>query len=111
MNKYNAKKVRIDGIEFDSRKEAQRYRELKTLEKEGLIKELRLQVPYEVVPKQGYKGKTVRSVKYVADFVYIRDGEIVAEDVKGLKEGAAYNLFVVKKKLMLLNYGIFVEEI
>lgn len=111
MNKYNAKKVKVDGIEFDSKKEAQRYRELKVLEKEGHIKELRLQVPYEVIPKQGYKGKTIRSTKYVADFVYIRDGEIIAEDVKGLRHGAAYNLFIVKKKLMLLNYGIFVEEI
>lgn len=52
MNKYNAKKAEIDGITFDSKKEARRYAELKLLLRGGEIRDLRLQVEYELIPKQ-----------------------------------------------------------
>lgn len=52
MNKYNAKKVEIDGITFDSKKEAARYCDLKLMQRAGEIRDLQLQVEYELIPKQ-----------------------------------------------------------
>ena len=48
--KYHNRKVKYDGIEFDSRKEMQHYIRLKSMQADGLITELRLQVPYEIIP-------------------------------------------------------------
>lgn len=109
MNKYNAKKAEIDGITFDSKKEARRYAELKLLLRGGEIRDLRLQVEYELIPKQAGE----RACNYIADFVYqdVRTGETVVEDVKGYKKGAAYNIFAIKRKLMLWRYGIKVQEV
>lgn len=50
-SKYNAQKTIVDNIEFDSEKESKRYKELKYLEKAGMIKDLQLQVPFELQPK------------------------------------------------------------
>ena len=50
-----------------------------------------------------------REVSYIADFKYIQDGKMIVEDVKGYKRGAAYQLFTIKRKLMLLK-GIKVKE-
>ena len=44
--KYHNKKTEIDGIVFDSRKEALRWHELKLMENAGLISDLRRQVPF-----------------------------------------------------------------
>lgn len=109
MNKYNARKVTIDGIAFDSKKEAHRYAELKMLLRGGEIRDLRLQVEYELIPKQ--VGE--RACNYIADFVYqdVRTGKTVVEDVKGYKKGAAYNIFAIKRKLMLWRYGIKIVEV
>lgn len=109
MNKYNAKKAEIDGITFDSKKEARRYAELKLLLRGGEIRDLRLQVEYELIPKQAGE----RACNYIADFVYqdVRTGETVVEDVKGYKKSAAYSIFAIKRKLMLWRYGIKVQEI
>ena len=108
-NKYNARKAEVDGITFDRRKEAQRYAELKLLLRGGEIRDLRLQVKYELIPKQDGE----RACEYIADFVYqdVRTGKTVVEDVKGCKQGAAYNIFAIKRKLMLWRYGIKVVEI
>lgn len=125
-SKYRAKKLVVDGIEFASRKEANRYSELKLLERAGKIKNLQLQVPYVLIPAQyeevieytpkTHKEKKVKKlvekqVKYLADFSYLQDGEIVVEDVKGFRESGAYNLFVIKRKLMLWKYGIKIREV
>jgi hypothetical protein len=90
-NKYHAKKTEIDGIEFDSKAEANRYCELKLLQKANKISDLKLQVPFELVPKQ--KGE--RAVKYIADFVYLENGINIIEDCKGIKTP----LYIVKRKL------------
>ena len=106
-NKYNAKKTEIDGITFHSRKESVRYSQLKLYEKGGLIKDLRLQVPYDLIPKLVINGKTERAIKYVADFVYIdtvNDKEIV-EDVKGM----ITDIFKIKYRLMKQIYGIDIK--
>lgn len=48
---------------------------------------------------------------YIADFVYKKNHRYIVEDVKGYKKGPAYNLFMLKKKVMYDKYKIFVEEI
>lgn len=127
MSKYNAKKTVVDGIEFDSAKEGRRYRELLALQAAGKISSLELQkrfelVPpqYEVYPRYGKTGKRLKdgvrclekALIYVADFAYTdcKTGEPVVEDVKGYKGGSAYQMFVVKRKLMLYMYGIQIKE-
>lgn len=99
MLKYKNKITTVDNIRFDSRKEADRYIELKLLEKADKIKNIRLQVSFELLPKQNDE----RAVKYIADFVYhdnIRGVDIV-EDVKGYKTRE----YVLKRKLFKWRYG------
>lgn len=105
-NKYHAKKTTIDGIEFDSAKEAKRYTKLRALEEAGKIQSLRLQVPFELVPSFECDGVKYRGMKYVADFVYYRDGKQIVEDCKGVKT-AEYKL---KKKLMAFINHVNIEE-
>lgn len=127
MSKYHARKTVVDGIEFDSAKEAARYRQLKALQAAGKISGLELQKRYELIPPQyesypryGKGGKQLKdgvrclekAMYYVADFVYYdEDKRLVVEDVKGCKVGAAYQMFAVKRKLMLYMLGIKIQEI
>lgn len=96
--KYKNKKAEIDGIKFDSKKEAERYLELKILEQAGEIKDLRLQVKFELVPKQADE----RSLNYYADFVYYDTAKEkkVIEDTKGFKT----DLYIAKRKLVKYKY-------
>lgn len=116
-SKYKAQKstaILKDGTEhtFDSKKEAKVYSELSIREQAGEIKNLQIQVPYELIPSQKLSnGKTERSVRYVADFVYEEDGVTKVVDVKGYRQGGAYSVFVIKRKLMKWVHGIEVEEI
>lgn len=125
-NKFNAKKVKIDEHIFDSKKEANRYLELKSLEARGKISNLELQKKYVLIPKQvleyeeeDKKGRIktkqmtlFRETSYVCDFYYINeDGEEVVEDVKGLKIGAAWQVYTLKKKMLYEKYGILIKEI
>lgn len=122
-NKYKNKKRVINGIEFDSLKEARRYNELLLLEKAGAIQNLERQVKYILIPAQRepdtigkrggvHRGKTLeRECAYIADFVYTENGETVVEDVKGYRRGQAYAIFSLKRKLMLYVHGIRVKEV
>lgn len=112
MNKYLNRKVEVDGHVFDSRKEARRFAELRLMEKAGEISGLQTQVPFVLIPNQrDERGRVIeRAVTYKADFVYNRGGKLVVEDTKGYRDGGAYNLFVIKRKLMLRVHGIRVEE-
>jgi hypothetical protein len=106
-NKFNAVKTTIDGIKFHSKKESMRYTQLKLYEKGGLISDLRLQVPYELIPKLVINGKTERAIKYIADFVYfdtVYKVEIV-EDVKGM----ITDIFKLKYRLMKLIHNIDIK--
>ena len=103
MNKYRNKKTIVDDITFDSKKEAMRYKHLKAFEKAKLISDLQLQVPYILIDKSQYG----RVVKYIADFVYIEDGQTVVEDVKGVKT----DVYRLKKRLMAERYGIVIKEV
>ena len=105
-NKYHSKKTTIDGIEFDSAKEAKRYTKLRDMEKAGEIQGLRLQVPFEILPSFECDGVKYRGMKYIADFVYYRNGKQVVEDCKGFKT-QEYRL---KKKLMAYINHVNIEE-
>jgi hypothetical protein len=118
-NKYHSKKTIAYGIEFDSKKEAMRYRELKFLEASGKIENLKTQVKFVLLPVQkepdtvGPKGGKIRGkvlereVSYIADFVYVEDGRMVVEDTKGVRTPE----YVIKRKLMLYMTGIRIKEV
>jgi hypothetical protein len=112
MNKYNARKTVVDGIAFDSKKEAIRYEELKLLQRAGAITDLQRQVKFEIVPQcMSIDGRKAQARYYIADFTYRERGMLVVEDVKGYKKGAVYELFALKKAVMRWIYGIEVREI
>lgn len=125
--KYKNRKIIVDGIKFDSKKEAERYKELKILERAGIIQKLQRQVKYVLIPAQyepsdevyvkgkdkgkQKKGRLIeRECAYYADFVYTENGKTVVEDVKGYRDGQAYNLFTIKRKLMLYVHNIKIKE-
>lgn len=113
--KYGNRKTVVNGIRFDSRKEADRWQQLLLLERAGKLSDLQRQVKFELIPAQRINGKCVeRAVSYIADFVY-RDehGRMVVEDVKGYRDpqNAGYAKFVLKRKLMLWVHKIRVKEI
>lgn len=101
-NKYNAKKIKIDGHTFDSKREAERYCELKLFFKAGLIRNLVLQPRFllqdEFFDKNEVKHK---KIEYVADFMYIdKCGKTIVEDVKGVLT----DVYKIKKKMFLKIY-------
>lgn len=108
-SKYFSKKVVIDGIKFDSKKEGEYYQKLKLLEKEGKIKNLELQKEYELQPSFKINNKTRRKTTYRADFSYIttKDDKIHVVDVKGFRT----EVYRLKKKMFEYKYGIELEEI
>ena len=99
-NKYKNIKTEIDGVKFDSKKEAKRYQELKLLLNLRFISDLVLQPVFILQDKFKYNGKTERAIKYIADFQYIKNGETIVEDVKGKK----IDVYKIKKKLLLKKY-------
>jgi hypothetical protein len=105
-SKYGNKKTEVDGIVFDSAKEAKRYSELKVMLKAVEIGMLEMQVPFEL------KVEGNKVCRYVADFRYIdsRTGELVVEDVKSdfTRKLPTYRL---KKKLMKQILGIIIKEV
>lgn len=101
-NKYNNKKVMLDGYKFDSKKEARRYQELKLLQVAGKIRDLELQ-PVFLLQEGFIKHlKRIRAITYVADFKYIdtESNKVIVEDVKGVKT----DVFKIKYKLFLKRY-------
>ena len=111
MNKYFNKKVIIDGIKFESKKEGKRYTELKLLKRAGLIKELELQKVFELQPKYtNNKGEHIRAITYKADFYYYDKAKekYVVEDTKGYRTEA----YKIKKKMFEYVYpDLTIEEI
>lgn len=107
MNKYRAKKITVDGIEFDSRKEANRYFELLTMQKAGLIKDLQRQEEFELIPKCGKE----RPARYHSDFSYIdcATGEKVVEDVKS--RATKTKDYILRRKIMNWRHGIQIREV
>lgn len=102
-SKYKNKRVEYGGYKFDSIAEKDRFIELRILENKGYIKDLKLQVPFVLISKSEYG----RDVRYIADFTYYIDKELVVEDVKGVltKE------YKLKKRLMQEKYHITIQEV
>lgn len=102
-SKYNAKRVIVDGINFDSIAESRHYRDLTLRIAAGEIRDLELQPSYPIV----INGKKI--CVYKADFRYfdIALGKVIVEDVKGMKT-AVYRL---KKKLVEAMYDIEITEV
>jgi hypothetical protein len=120
-NKYGAHKVTVDGITFDSEREAHRWNRLKELEESGAIRDLNRQVKFVLIPAQREpetigprgavkQGKIIeREVYYLADFVYIdnKTGEKVVEDAKGMRTKE----YILKRKMMLYFHKIRIREV
>lgn len=101
MNKYRNKKTEIDGITFDSKKEADYYCELKILKMGKVVEQFERQVPFELLPSFKNNGKTIRGIKYIADFVVrYKDGHTEVVDVKGMRTKE----YLLKRKLLLYKY-------
>jgi hypothetical protein len=101
-NKYGSRRTTVDGVTFDSAKEARRFGELVMMQKAGHISGLRRQVPFDLVVN-GHKVATYR-----ADFCYVdASGLDVVEDVKGFRTP----VYRLKRKLMLACWGIDIKEV
>lgn len=125
MKYGNKKTVTSDGILHDSKKEADRWCELKLLERAGKISDLKRQVPFELIPAQyeavprfsktGARLKdgqrcVEKSVVYICDFEYIENGKRVVEDVKSPATRKKES-YIIKRKLMRFMYGVAVREV
>jgi len=103
--KYRNRKTSYMGIQFDSKKEENRYRELQLLERAGLIQDLELQPRYDLIVNGHKLGF------YRGDFRYeeVATGMIVTEDVKSsVTKTAVYQL---KKKLVKALYDVEIMEV
>ena len=123
--KYLNKKVVVDGITFDSKKEMQRYLVLKEAQDNGIISDLELQPQFELIPKvtetyvKHLKTKdkecerTVQlAIRYKGDFRYKKDGIVVVEDVKASPHMAALDpKFLIKEKLFRWKFGFSIKRV
>lgn len=117
-NKYHSRKTVVDGITFDSGREAERYSQLRLLEKAGKISWLKLQVKFELLPAQyeytseiikrgpnkgqPKRGKCIeKAITYIADFVYCENGAMIVEDAKGCRTKD----YIIKRKLFRWKFG------
>ena len=125
MNKYKNRKVTSrDGQVFDSSKEYARYNNLKMVQNAGHITDLKRQVKFVLIPAQyeetnevytkgarkglTKQGKLIeKECAYYADFTYKENGNLVVEDVKGIKTKD----YILKRKMMLYFYGIRIKEV
>lgn len=107
-------------LRFDSQKEARRYDELAALEREGVIRDLRMQTEFTL--QEAYTdnaGKRVRAIRYRADFTYRKQviveltGEkawpLVVEDVKS--RATRTKQYVMKRKMMKERFNIDIQEV
>lgn len=100
-NKYGNRKTEIDGIKFDSQKEAEYYCQLKLLKQAGEIKDFGMQQKYELLPTFKKNGVTHRSITYIADFVITNnDGTADIVDIKGMET----QVYKIKQKLFEYMY-------
>lgn len=102
-HKYNAKPTDLDGLHFDSKAEAQRYRDLVLCQRAGAITNLEVH-PRFVLQRAFHdnQGEHQRAITYEADFSYFEQGNprLIVEDVKGFENQA----WKIKRKLFLFHY-------
>jgi hypothetical protein len=100
-SKYGNRKVTVNGIRFDSVAESEYYRHLIWLKQAGEVESFELQPKFELLPKFKKNGKSIRAMKYIADFrVTYTGGTVEIVDVKG----AVTKEFAIKRKLFNYNY-------
>lgn len=122
-NKYNNKKIVNEFGTWDSKKEHQRYMFLQEAEKKGLIRDLKRQVRFELIPaikeeyiehlktKDKVKTRTLQhAICYTCDFRYSKDGVVIVEDVKASPKMLPKE-FILKEKLMFWRYGIRIKRV
>jgi hypothetical protein len=101
QSKYKARKVMVDGILFDSQKEANRYCELSWMKNNGILEDFELQPVFILQEKFKKDGVTHRQIKYIADFkVIYPDGRVEVEDVKGYQTTD----FKIKRKMFEVKF-------
>ena len=105
LNKYGAKRLRVDGITFDSKLEADRYQQLKLLERAGEIKGLEYHKKFVIIPISKYGN----DVYYEADFFYFENGKPMVEDTKS--KATITSTYKLKKRLLVETHGITIKEI
>ena len=111
MNKYHNKKCFYKDMTFDSKKERDYYIVLEMMLKNNQITDLKTQVKFELQPSFKFKGKTIRSISYIADFTYIdKKNKLHIIDVKSeaTKKDKVYRL---KKKIFQYKYNLEIEEV
>lgn len=107
QSKYKNKKVVYNGIKFDSQKERNYYIKLKLLEDKGKIKDLKLQVKFELQPKFKSGNKNIQAISYIADFTYLdEENKLHIIDTKGVRT----DVYKIKKKMMQYK-GLEIEEV
>ena len=112
--KYGNKKIEVDGIKFDSKKEARRYQQLSLMQRAGEISDLELQPRFELIKSVKFAGtdRAKPAIRYFADFAYTDTltGKRIVEDVKSpaTKKNPAYRM---KKHMMLATHGIEINEV
>lgn len=100
-NKFNNKKVEVDGIVFDSKMEANYYEYLKEEHENGRVSHFSLQPKYTLQPSFKKRGKLFRAIDYKADFeVHYPNGDFVTIDIKGFETAD----FKIKRKLFEKTY-------
>lgn len=102
MSKYHSVKERVDGITFDSKKEANRYRQLCLMERAKAIQDLKVHQRFPLIPKSEYG----REIVYISDFTYYEDGHLVVEDTKGFRT----DTYKLKARLFAERYHIKIKE-
>ena len=106
MNKYHNKKCFYKDMTFDSKKERDYYIVLEMMLKNNQITDLKTQVKFELQPNFKFKEKTIRSINYIADFTYVKDGKLIIVDTKGYRT----EVYKLKKKMMQFK-GYDIKEI
>jgi hypothetical protein len=107
MTKYHAKQTVYNGQTFHSKKEANYCAKLDILKKasgnDRVIK-YETQVPFDI------EINDAKVCRYILDFMVVYPDRTEYIDVKGMKSGAAYEMFKLKKRLMKIVYGIEIKE-
>lgn len=102
-SKYGNRRTVVNGVAFDSMREAARWQELCLMANAGAIEQLQRQVRFEILPK----NDKYRARYYVADFTYRENGKLIVEDAKGAKT----QVYLLKKAMMYERYGIDIREV
>ena len=110
VSKYKNTKVVYKDMKFDSKKEYLRYLVLEDMQRKGEISGLQTQVPFVLVPPFQLNNIKYKGIRYIADFVYKKDGRVIVEDVKP-SANFQTDTYKIKKKLMAYIHKLQIKEI